>query len=468
MKTLTNSIILIICVFLSGCLLGPDFKKPVVETPEQFRFDISRDDTLVDLKWWELFNDPLLRALVTTALQENKNVRIAASRIEEARAFLGFTRADLFPRMDIEGDASRGNIAGITRKGFTGDNFFVAPMLSWEVDFWGKFRRATESARAELLASEYSLRTVQIGLISEVLSTYFLLLDYHQRLEISTRTLDSRVKSLSIIQLRFDYGIIPELDVNQAQILKEVAAAAIPFYERLIAKTENALSILLGRLPAHIQKTATLDQQTIPPDVPAGLPSSLLKRRPDITQAEYLVQAQNAKIGVAQAMRLPAIRLTGKYGGASDELDSLTAGGAAWSASGNFLGPLIDFRKNAERVEVEREKTKQALLTYENTVLLAFKEVEDALVEIQTYKQEIAAVERKVTASRSAAALSKERYDKGVTSYLEVLDNERILFGVELEFSQIRQDYLNSYVRLYKALGGGWISKEEMETAEAK
>ena len=459
---------LIICMFLPGCLLGPDFKKPEVATPEQFRFDTLYDGTLVDLKWWELFNDPVLRLLVTTALQENKNVQIAASRIEESRAFLGFTRADLFPKMDIEADASRGNIAGRTRKGFTGDDFFFAPMLSWEVDFWGKFRRATESARAELLSSEYSLRTVQIGLISEVISTYFLLLDYHHRLEISKRTLDSRVKSLAIIQMRFDYGVIPELDLNQAQILKEVAAAAIPFYERFIAKTENILSILLGRLPAHIQKGATLDHQTIPPDIPTGLPSSLLNRRPDITQAEYLLQAQNAKIGVAQAMRLPAIKLTGQYGGASDEIDSLTSGGAAWSAGGNLLGPLIDFRKSAERVEVERERTKQALLAYENTVLLAFREVEDALVEIQTYKEEIAAVERRVTAARSAAALSKERYDKGVTSYLEVLDNERILFDVELEFSQMRQEYLNSYVKLYKALGGGWISKEEMETAEVK
>ena len=178
-------------------------------------------------------------------------------------------------------------------------------------------------------------------------------------------------------------------------------------------------------------------------------------------QAEYRAQAQNARIGIAQALRLPAIRLTGLYGGASDELDSLTSGGAAWSVSGNVFGPLIDFRKSAKQVEIEREKTKQALLAYENTVLLAFKEVEDALVEVRTYKEELAAVARRTTAARSAAGLSKERYDKGVTSYLEVLDNERILFDVELELSQLRQDYLSAYVTLYKALGGGWISKEE-------
>jgi multidrug efflux system outer membrane protein len=460
--------ILICFLILPGCLLGPDFDRPVVETGEEYRFDTVEDDSPVNLKWWELFDDPVLASLVTNALQGNKDVLIAASRIEEARAFLGFTRADLFPRLDIEGDASRGNLAGITRAPSTNDNFYIAPVLSWEVDFWGKFRRATESARAELLASEYALRTVQISLISEVISTYFLLLDYHQRLEISRRTLDSRIKSLEIIQLRFDYGIIPELDVNQAQILKEVAAAAIPLYERLIGKTENALSILLGRLPDTIQKGTPLQQQTIPPDIPTGLPSSLLTRRPDIMQSEYLLQAQNAKIGVAQALRLPAIQLTGRYGGASDELDSLTSGGAAWSAGGTLVGPLFDFNQSAQRVEIERERTRQALLAYENTVLLAFREVEDALLEIETYREEIAATERRTKAARNATSLSRKRYDKGATSFLEVLDNERILFDVELELSQIQQDYLNSYVKLYKALGGGWISEEELETVKAQ
>jgi len=468
MKKLTASTILIICVLLSGCLLGPDFKRPVVETEAEYRFETLKGDSPVNLQWWELFNDPVLASLVITALQENKNVLIAASRIEEARAFLGFTRADQFPRLDIEGDAARGNLAGISRAPSTDNNFYIAPALSWEIDFWGKFRRATESARAELLASEYALRTVQISLISEVISTYFLLLDYHQRLEISRRTLNSRVKSLKIIQLRFDYGIVPELDVNQAQILKEVAAAAIPFYERAIGKTENVLSILLGRLPDAIQKGAPLDKQSIPPDIPTGLPSSLLTRRPDIMQSEYLLQAQNARIGIAQALRLPAIRLTGRYGGASDELDSLTSGGAAWSAGGSLVGPLFDFNQSAQRVAVERERTKQAVLSYENTVLLAFREVEDALLEIETYKEEIAATERRTKAAQNATALSNERYDKGVTSFLEVLDNERILFSVELELSQIQQDYLNAYVKLYKALGGGWISKEEMETAKAQ
>lgn len=447
---------------LAGCMLGPDFQKPVVETPEYFQFETLKDDSQIDLKWWELFDDPTLYSLVSIALNENKNVLIAASRIEEARALLGFTKADALPRVDIEAMASRGNLAGVAKTESVNNNYYIAPVLSWEIDFWGKFRRANESALAELLATEYSLRTIQISLISEVVSTYFLLLDYYQRLEISEQTFESRLEGLDIIQKRFDHGIIPEIDLNQAQIQKEIAAIAIPLQERLIAKTENVLSTLLGRLPRKFKVDSNLDNQTIPPDIPAGLPASLLERRPDIVQAEYLVQAQTARIGIAEAMRLPSISLTGILGVASDDLSTLTEGGAAWSIGGSLFGPLFNFGKNARRVEVEEERTKQALYSYENTVLLAFREVEDALVEIQTYRKQITAVERKFKAAQNAAFLSNERYDKGVTSYLEVLDTQRTLFNVELEFSELRQDYLNAYVKLYKALGGGWLSKEEM------
>ncbi|MBW2565212.1 MAG: efflux transporter outer membrane subunit, partial [Deltaproteobacteria bacterium] len=391
MKKLFKIAILIALVSLTGCALGPDFKKPAFKTPEHYKYDTLKDDSWTDLKWWELFDDPVLESLVTIALNENKDIRITASRIEEARASLGFTKADIYPRLE----ASRGTFAGRTKTESTNNNFYIAPVLSWEIDFWGKFRRANEAAMAELMASEYSLRIVQISLISEVVSTYFLLLDYNQRLEVSKNTLDSRLYSLDIIQKRFDKGIISELDLNQSQIQKEIAAAAIPVYERLISKTENALSILLGRLPGEIEKGIDLDSQTIPPEIPAGLPASLLQRRPDIVQAEYLLQAQNAKIGIAQAMRLPAITLTGILGVASDELSSLTSNGAAWSISGGLFGPLFNFNKNVLRVVVEEEKTKQALYNYENTVLRAFREVEDALVEVRTYKKQIAPVKNK-------------------------------------------------------------------------
>ena len=466
MKKLARIVTLMIIVSFTGCAMGPDFKKPVVETPNNFRFSDSESKEVVNLKWWELFDDPALYSLVVTALTDNKDLMIAASRIEEARAALGFTKADQYPRLDLEGSGRAGNFFGVSRSSTTDKSAYIAPVLSWEIDFWGKFRRSTEAARAELMASEYSLRTVQISLISEVVSTYFLLLDYHQRLKISKQTLESRLYSLDIIQKRFDKGIIPEIDLNQAQIQKEIAAGAIPLYQRLIANTENALSILMGKFPGEIKTGDDLNQQAVPPDIPGGIPSSILERRPDIAEAMYLLEAQTARIGVAQALRFPSITLTGLFGVASAELSSISTDGTIWSVGGGLFGPLFDFKKNIQRVEIEKERTQQALYRYENRVLFAFREVSDALNDIRTYKEQISTVERKLNAAENAAALSKMRYDKGVTSYLEVLDTERTLFDVGLEYSELKQQFYNAYVRLYKALGGGWLTKAEMEQTQ--
>jgi multidrug efflux system outer membrane protein len=466
MKKLVQIITLAIIVSFTGCAVGPDFKKPVVETPDNFRFSDSKSKEVVNLNWWELFDDPVLYSLVVTALTNNKDLMIAASRIEEARAALGFTKADQYPRLDLEAGAATGNFLGISRSSTTDKYAFIAPVVSWEIDFWGKYRRSTEAARAELMASEYSLRTVQINLISEVVSTYFLLLDYHQRLKISEKTLDSRIDSLDIIQKRFDKGIIPEIDLNQAQIQKEIAAGAIPLYQRLIANTENALSILMGKFPGEIKTGDDLGQQTVPPDIPVGLPSTILERRPDVAEAMYLFQAQTARIGVAQALRFPSISLTGLFGVASSEISNISTDGTVWSVGGSLLGPIFDFKKSRQRVEIENERTQQALYRYENRVLFAFREVSDALNDIQTYKKQISTVERKLKAAENAARLSKMRYDKGVTSYLEVLDTERTLFDVGLEYSELKQQFYNAYVRLYKALGGGWLTKAEMEQAQ--
>jgi multidrug efflux system outer membrane protein len=446
-------------------MLGPDFERPVVEPPEHYSFANAKAEAVVNLKWWELFDDPALESLVATALSNNKDVMIAASRIEQARASLGFTEADTYPRLDIEAGASRGDyVAG--RKVDKDDNYFIAPTLSWEVDFWGKFRRANEAALAELMASESSLRTVQIGLISEVVSTYFLLLDFHQRLDIARRTRDSRLESLEIIQQRFDKGTIPEIDVNQSQIQKEIAEASIPVFKRIISQIENALNILLGRFDGEIPRGADLHNQTIPPYIPVGLPSSLLERRPDVIEAEHILHAETARIGVAEALRFPSVTLTGIAGFASTELDDLISDGDSWSLGTGILAPIFDFDKNKLRVVIQEERAKQALHQYQNTVLLAFREVEDALSEVHTYDDQIASVERQYEAAKNAAALSKMRYDKGVTSYLEVLETERQYFSVGLELSQVRQEYLNAYVRLYKALGGGWLSEEEMKHSE--
>ena len=464
---LFNLTLLSITVFITGCMVGPDFKEPVIEDlPQEFRFGDTQPEEIVNLKWWELFNDPVLDYLVETALFENKDLLIAVSRMEEARAFLGFTIPDGLPRLDLEGGINRGNFGGGILADDPNNIAFITPVVNWEIDFWGKFRRANESARAQLLASEYGLRTVQIGLISDVVSTYFKLLDFKERLRISEQTLESRDESLVIIQKRFDEGVIPEIDLNQAQVQREIAAAAVPVNKRLIYQTEHALSILLGKFPDSVKTGLDLYKQVIPPDIPTGLPSTLLERRPDILESFYLLKAQNALIGVAVAQRFPAISLTGALGAAINDTGRLTIDGFAWSAGAGLFGPIFNFGKDKSRVEIEEARTEQALLSYENVVLNSFREVSDALMEIQTYREQVEALKRQVAAAENANRLSKLRYDQGFSSYLEVLDSERAQFDALLALSQATQEYYNSYVRLYKALGGGWISPEEMTESE--
>ncbi len=457
---------MLVMLGVAGCTLGPDFAKPDMTPPEAYRTDIMPATSADELKWWELFDDPVLYDLVTSALENNKDVGIAVSRMEEARASLGFTRADQFPRLDLQGGANRGTFSGGARSSTTNYYAYIAPVLSWEIDFWGKYRRATESARAALLSSEYAVKTVQLALVAEVASTYYLLLDYHQRLAVSKATLESRLETLRIIKLRFEKGTVPEIDLNQAQIQLEVAAEAIPLYERLIANTENALSLLLGRMPAAVPTGAKLQDQTLPPEIPAGIPSAVLTRRPDIAQAMYALQAQSAQIGVAEALRLPAINLTGLLGVATSEVSNIQSDGGVWSVGGSLLGPIYDFGKNRSRVDIERALTQQSRYAYEKTVLTAFSEVDNALSDIDSLRQQTAAIERRLKAASNANFLSKQRYDRGVTSYLEVLDSERALFEVELGNSERRRQLFNAYVQLYKALGGGWMTKEAMTKAE--
>ena len=461
---------LFIILALSSCKVGPKFQKPVTNSPTTFRFDsdATQTDTIINLKWWEMFNDEELKALIDTALKFNPDVLIAASRIEEARAVVGFNKADQWPAIGYDGSGARtqNSIPGL---GIDGpyNNFSGAATLAWELDFWGKYRYATEAARAELLATDYSHRVVQVSLISSVASTYFILLDFDARLEISKMTMESRKESMRIIEERYNEGIVPEIDLNQAQIQEAIAAAAIPFYERLVAQTENALSILLGNNPGDIKRSRKLKEEVIPPEIPSGIPSAILARRPDINAAEQLLAAQNARIGIAIAQRFPSISLTGMLGAASNDLSTITTGDAlVWSVGGGIVGPIFQFGKNKRRVEIERQRFYQDSLNYVNTVLRAFQEVEDALIEIQTLNKESIARDRQMKAAENASMLSYERYDGGVTSYLEVLDSDRSKFNAQLAATEVYQLYINSYVFLYKALGGGWISEEEIKQAE--
>lgn len=448
-------------IYLSGCKVGPDFQRAEYNGPDAFRFDSITTDTVVNLRWWELFNDDDLDTLIKTALNENKDVLIAAARIEASRANLGYTKSQQWPSFGYAANAGGGNYGGGQLMSNNSSNFSAYPEMYWEIGFWGKYRRMNESARAELLASEYGLRTVQISLISAVASTYFTLLEYKANLDISKKTLASRDDGLSIIQSRFDYGIVPEIDLNQAQIQRAISAAAVPVYTRAIAITESSLSILLGKSPYAIITNKDLIDQQLPPKIPEGLPSQLLLRRPDIQQAEAAYAAQNAKIGIAQAMRWPSINITSLLGYASNDLMNLTTGGLAWAVAGSITGPIFQFGRNKRRVEIERAITEATLREYEKVTLQAFKEVEDALITIKTLNEELVAQKMRNDAAVNAEYLSGERYDKGQTSYLEVLESQRQSFDAQLQYTQTQRELLDAHISLYKALGGGWLSPEE-------
>ena len=464
-KPILLSVLLSIAV--AGCMVGPNLEKPVVDTEDQFRFDSIANDSMINLAWWKLYDDPMLDTLIYLALERNQDVLIGLSRIEQAYAVLGVSKADLFPQFGYDASATYGKPDAAGAGADAGALFSITPSVYWELDFWGKVRRSNQAARAEIAASETALRLVQVSLIAAVADGYFQLLDYDKRLEISRRTWATRKESLWIIEQRFEKGTVPEIDLNQAQQQEAVAAVAIPVYERSVARTESYLSILIGQNPRNIER-GLLDERALPPDVPVGIPSELLLRRPDILQAEQIFYAETARIGVAQAMRFPSFSITGALGVASGDLSSLVSGDAIfYSVGGSMLGPIFNWGKNKRRVEIQKEVAKQALYNYEKVVLNAFREVDDALIDLHTYSVESSSRQRQETAAINAAMLSRARYDGGQTSYLEVLESERSMFNAELEATATRRNHLAAYIYLYKALGGGWINSIEAE-AEAE
>jgi multidrug efflux system outer membrane protein len=441
-----------------GCAIGPDFSRPDVAQPEAFR-EGPPGESLANLPWWEVFGDAVLQELVREALAANQDVGIAASRVEEAAAALGFTRAAQFPAFGIGAGAGRAETSdqlGPIPGTLTSD-YLVYANVSWEIDIWGRLRRATEASRAELLATEAARHGVTLTVVAAVADRYFQLRDLDNRLGIAQRTLASRRDSLELIRTRFRGGIVSELDVRQAEIEEATAAAAVPAFERSVVAVENALSVLLGRPPGAIPRGAPLDAAAVPSAAPPGLPAELLERRPDVREAEELAHAQMARVGIAEALRLPTLSLTGAAGLEADDLDDLDETDANfWSIGGNLVGPLFEFGRNQRRVEVERARTEQAILRYEATVLSAYRDVGDALAALRTGAAEYEARRRQVDSARAAARLSRARYDGGVTSYLEVLDSERSLFNAELQASLALQQRYAAWVQLYKALGGGW------------
>lgn len=463
-------VVLFLIVILSACAIGPDFTRPPMDMPAKYRDLALEGSAIANWAWWEIFKDKDLQNLIRIALENNKELGAAVARIEQAQATLGVVRADQFPTIDISGQAVRSE-ASENALAFLAtpiNNFGLFGNLSFELDIWGKLRRATEAERAVLLSTEYAHRSIAISLIAAVADTYFNIIGQRHRLGISKGTYENRKGATKLINERFTKGIVPQLDLNQAQIEEATAAVAVTVVERNLRQSEHALSVLLGQMPSEIKINNDLISCEFPSELPSGYPADLLERRPDVRSAEETAHAAVARIGVAQALRLPGLNLTGFIGLQSLESNDLFKGASrTWSLGGTFLGPLLDFGRSSSNVDLAEARAKEAVLAYEQTVLQAVREVEDSIVAIRTARDAYQFRDAQVAAAQNAAKLARARYDEGVSQYLEVLDIERSLFEAELGASSERQFYLTSVVQLYKALGGGWETSTEEDAAGA-
>ena len=454
----------LVAALSSGCMVGPNYKKPTVPAPSVFR-GVSAEQAVApdlasfgDQKWWDAFQDDALRDLIRSALQQNYDIRIAATRILEARALLGITRADQLPEVSAAASTANERLPQAAgRPAIETSPTQVSLSLAWELDFWGKFRRATESARANLLSEEWAQRQIVSSLVSDVASAYFQLREQDLELEISRQTLTSRSDSLRLTQLLADRGATSMLDVRQAEQLVFGAGASIPALELRIEQQENFISILVGRNPQGIVRGRRLVDQPQPLQVPAGLPSSLLQRRPDILQAEQQLIAANAQIGVAKADYFPQIALTAVGGYQSSALTRLFAGPAGlWTLGASALQPVFEGGRIRNRVRFAEARAQEAALVYQRTVQQAFRDVSDALVAYRK-SQEVRIQQQQLTnAADDATRLSNMRYRGGAASYLEVLDSETRLFAARLALAQAELGELQSLVQIYRSLGGGW------------
>ena len=451
---------------LAGCTVGPNYRRPKVTTPPAFRGTSTTADptSLADAKWFEVFKDEQLQGLIRTALEQNYDVREAAARVEAARAELGITRADQFPTVNAS--------ASVTKQRTSNSGSFPLPtgfkqertfgtvsgnLLSYEVDLWGRLRRATEASRANLLSTEEERKVVAMTLVSDLTTAYFNLLELDQELEIAKHTLATREDSLRLIQTRHSRGLATLLEVRQGEQLVQVAAETIPFVEQRIAQTENQISLLTGASPAPVTRQHSLSEQQNPPSVPVGLPSALLDRRPDIRVAEQNLVASNAIIGVAKAAYFPQISLTGLFGFQSNQLSSLFTGPTkTWQFVPQLTQPIFTGGRLKSNVRLAEANQKIALVQYERTIQTAFREVADSLVAYQKVREIRGKQEALVITLQDRSQLSYKRYRGGVDTLLNALDADRDLFDAQLRLEQVRRDELVSVVQLYRALGGGW------------
>jgi len=450
---------ILVVLLLSSCLVGKKYHRPEVAVPEKYMTAdsavVKKDsvaaivmkDTAVNLQWFNIFGDKVLNSLVQQALDSSTNLKIAALRVEQSRLVYMNAKANIWPSIGYQGTAQINNPDA--------NVFNVMGTASWEIDFWGKLRHAKRASYAQMIASEEGLKTVKTTLVSDVANFYFLIRDLDNRIEVSKQTLVSRTIYYNMVNERFLKGESAELDKLQAEQQLALVEASLKSLERELEITERSLNILLGQNPQPIPRGLQNAEQTVMPEIPVGIPSSLLEQRPDVKAAENMLIAETEQIGVYQAMRLPSFTLTGLLGLASSDISTL-GDNVAGSLSGMITGPLFEFGKNRRRVEVQRFEAQIAVDNFMNTYRTALGDLENSLTSIRTFRDELKARKRQVEAARKALMLTKAKYDQGYSSYLEVLIAESYTYDAEMLLSVTRGQQLSATVSLYRALGGGW------------
>jgi len=459
-----SAVLVIAASLLVGCAAGPNYRKPVVPFPSAYHGpddhpqDQAQAASFADLPWWQVFQDSVLQDLIRRALKQNYGLQTATEKITQARAQLRVTRSDQFPQLTANANA-------MDERSFQGFPFTTrygtyAADAMFQLDLFGQLRRATESARAQLLATEYAQRTEILTLVSDVASDYFALLSLDLQLQITRDTIKTQEDAVKLTQYRLEHGVATKLDALQAKQVLDTANAQVPDLQRQIGQEEDALSILLGDYPHNVTRGLALVDQKLPPEVPASLPSSLLARRPDISQAEQNLISANAQIGVAKAAFFPQISLTGSGGGAvgrSTVFSSIVSSNIGiWSVGGQLTQPIFEAGKLRGNLHVAESQQRQSLIAYKQSIQGAFKDVSDALIAYQKYYEVRKAEETTVQDLSDSVRTSLKRYRGGIATYLEVLDNQRSLFSAQLTLARDRGNEFQSLVQLYKALGGGW------------
>jgi len=473
------AILAVAAALLAGCAVGPNYRRPAVAVPDQLRGQPApvQAASLADQAWWQLFKDDALQGLIDEAVRNAYDLRLAVWRVEEARAAAGIARAGYWPQVQVQGQWTRsrqspaafGALGAAGAGGAAGGSvspplnlYDVNAGMSWELDLWGRIRRTNEAALAQTLATEEARRGVLLSLVSDVATGYFQLRELDEQLAIARRTAEAFQGSYDLFKRRLDAGAASALDTASAEVSLASAAAAIPDLERQIEAQENRLSLLLGRVPGTVPRGAALADQPLPPAVPAGLPSDLLRRRPDLRQAEQQLVAANANVGVAVANFFPTVSLTGAFGGVAPQLAGIFGAGRAWSLGGGLLSPVVQGPRLEAQHRVAVAQWEEAKVQYERSVNNAFSEVATALVAYQKLAGVESEQARAVAVNRDAVRLSNQRYLGGRSDYLEVLQAQQAQFAAENALAQTHFNRLASLVQLYKALGGGWqLSDQE-------